>query len=222
MKRGLSSVITTVILVAIVIVAIGIVSVLIFGIIQNNAKKINSDSNNLLDNIYNYPYIVSSGNDNSDDFPSLILNSPEDNFYGSLVNIFEIKNALYKITKLNTTQLIEMSEVSNNLSKCNSPKIWADRVLKFCINTDFLLCDKDDHYTTYLFDSITIYLYGNRLIGYIMQNCNNTACSIYVICQNKDLPCPGKIAQPVRNGYAAMASQEQAMRNSAIDFDGTW
>jgi len=48
-------------------------------------------------------------------------------------NIFEIKNALYKITKLNTTQLIEMSEVSNNLSKCNSPKIWADRVLKFCI-----------------------------------------------------------------------------------------
>ena len=48
-------------------------------------------------------------------------------------NSSDIKNALYKITKLNTAQLIEMSEVSNNLSKSNSPKIWADRVSKFCI-----------------------------------------------------------------------------------------
>ncbi len=48
-------------------------------------------------------------------------------------NISEIKNALYKITKLKNAQLIEMSEVSNNVSKSNSPKMWADRVLKFCI-----------------------------------------------------------------------------------------
>jgi glycosyltransferase involved in cell wall biosynthesis len=48
-------------------------------------------------------------------------------------NVSEIKNALYKITKLKNAQLIEMSQVSNNLSKSNSPKMWADRVSKFCI-----------------------------------------------------------------------------------------
>ena len=47
-------------------------------------------------------------------------------------NISEIKLALSKIVNLNTTQLLEMSEVSNNLSKSNSPKIWVQNLLKMC------------------------------------------------------------------------------------------
>lgn len=55
-----------------------------------------------------------------------------------------------------------------------------------------------------------------------MTPCTNTACAIFIVCQKKDLPCPGKLAQPVRNGYAAMAAQEQKLRASAIEFGGTW
>jgi hypothetical protein len=63
-------------------------------------------------------------------------------------------------------------------------------------------------------------------------DCPNTRCSIYLICQNKDKPCPGNAVEKATygnrsvplmySGYAAMARQEQAMRNSAIDFAGDW
>jgi hypothetical protein len=54
--------------------------------------------------------------------------------------------------------------------------------------------------------------------------CVNTTCAIFVVCQNKTKPCPGNttFTRIVHNGYAAMAAQEQAMRNSAIDFSGDW
>ena len=57
----------------------------------------------------------------------------------------------------------------------------------------------------------------------MQKNCNNTACSIYVICQKKDHPCPGNATSArYTNGYAAMAWQEQRLRDSAIEFAGDW
>jgi len=52
--------------------------------------------------------------------------------------------------------------------------------------------------------------------------CLNAHCSIFIICQNKDEPCPANTARTVivHNGYAAMARTEQAMRNAAIEFRG--
>jgi hypothetical protein len=57
-----------------------------------------------------------------------------------------------------------------------------------------------------------------------MTHCLNTSCAIFVVCQNKDKPCPGNAAHTriVRNGYAVMARQEQAMRASSIDYSGDW
>jgi hypothetical protein len=57
-----------------------------------------------------------------------------------------------------------------------------------------------------------------------MTQCTNTTCAIFIICQKKALPCPGNAAftRIIRNGYAAMAMQEQRMRNSAIEFAGDW
>ena len=53
--------------------------------------------------------------------------------------------------------------------------------------------------------------------------CLNSSCAIFVICQNKDKPCPGNAPSARHtNGYAAMARQEQRMRNSAIEFGGSW
>jgi hypothetical protein len=54
--------------------------------------------------------------------------------------------------------------------------------------------------------------------------CTNATCAIYIVCQNKDLPCPGNatLNKVIRNGYAAMARQEQRMRMSSIDFSGDW
>ena len=52
--------------------------------------------------------------------------------------------------------------------------------------------------------------------------CTNTSCSIFIICQKKDKPCPSNRTRTVivHNGYRAMAMQEQQMRMSAIDFTG--
>lgn len=47
-------------------------------------------------------------------------------------NVLSIKQALKKIIKLDVTQLVDMSKVSNNLSKLNSSKIWASQLLKMC------------------------------------------------------------------------------------------
>ena len=54
--------------------------------------------------------------------------------------------------------------------------------------------------------------------------CLNARCAIWVICQNKDKPCPANTARTViiHNGYAEMARQEQSMRASSIDFSGDW
>ncbi len=54
--------------------------------------------------------------------------------------------------------------------------------------------------------------------------CTNASCAIWVICQNKDKPCPANTARTVvtHNGYAAMARQEYAMRASAIEMKGDW
>jgi len=57
-----------------------------------------------------------------------------------------------------------------------------------------------------------------------MTPCTNARCPIWVTCQKKDHPFPAcsGTTRVLRNGYAAMASQEQAMRNSAIEFAGDW
>jgi hypothetical protein len=54
--------------------------------------------------------------------------------------------------------------------------------------------------------------------------CTNAACAIFVVCQNKDRPCPANTPRTVivHNGYAAMAMQEYHLRDSAIDYSGDW
>jgi hypothetical protein len=56
-----------------------------------------------------------------------------------------------------------------------------------------------------------------------MTPCTNAACLYWVTCQNKDKPCPGNAPSArYTNGYAAMARQEQRLRDSAIEFGGSW
>ena len=57
-----------------------------------------------------------------------------------------------------------------------------------------------------------------------MTPCTNAACAYWVTCQKKHKPCPGNagFTRIIRNGYAAMAMQEQRMRDSAIEFAGDW
>lgn len=52
--------------------------------------------------------------------------------------------------------------------------------------------------------------------------CTNTSCLYWITCQKKHKPCPGNAARTrfVRNGYAVMAVQEYAMRDSSIEFKG--
>jgi glycosyltransferase involved in cell wall biosynthesis len=76
-----------------------------------------------------FPLLLSNQVGANDEF----LIEEKNGFVFEAENVSEIKNALRKITKLTTTQLIEMSEVSNIVSKSNSPKIWANRVSKFRI-----------------------------------------------------------------------------------------
>jgi hypothetical protein len=54
--------------------------------------------------------------------------------------------------------------------------------------------------------------------------CENTTCAIFIVCQNKDQPCPGNTSRTlgIHSGYAAMAAQEQRMRMCAIDYNGDW
>jgi hypothetical protein len=54
--------------------------------------------------------------------------------------------------------------------------------------------------------------------------CTNASCAIFIICQNKDKPCPGNASftRIVRNGYRTMQMQEHAMRASSIDNRGDW
>lgn len=67
-------------------------------------------------------------------------------------------------------------------------------------------------------------LHWPRTNGDNTMTCTNTACAIFVTCQKKDRACPGNASHTriVRNGYATMARQEQAMRASAIEFAGDW
>jgi len=55
-----------------------------------------------------------------------------------------------------------------------------------------------------------------------LMTCANARCLYWITCQKKERPCPANTARTVivHNGYAAMARQEQAMRNAAIEFRG--
>ena len=52
--------------------------------------------------------------------------------------------------------------------------------------------------------------------------CDNITCSIFIICQNKDRPCPANTSRTriIHNGYRTMALQEQKIRMDSIDFNG--
>jgi hypothetical protein len=53
--------------------------------------------------------------------------------------------------------------------------------------------------------------------------CTNARCLYWITCQKKERPCPASgLGAVMRNGYAAMAAQEQSMRMAAINFKGDW
>jgi hypothetical protein len=56
-----------------------------------------------------------------------------------------------------------------------------------------------------------------------MTTCTNSRCLYWITCQKKHKPCPASgLGAVMRNGYAAMARQEYAMRMAAINFKGDW
>jgi hypothetical protein len=57
-----------------------------------------------------------------------------------------------------------------------------------------------------------------------VMTCANARCLYWITCQKKERPCPANTARTVivHNGYAAMATTEYKMRDSAINFKGDW